>query len=156
MDDSQRLSSGTVFSSKSTSNGNASENANPLNISKGSGEYHGQAKDKLIENGKNKVHIECRFCSSRILNAGMSKFVETECTLPPLDGRAGETSETAEEQLREFWSVEDIYTFENIGFSNTVGKTKYLTCADCDRGPVGWHNLETRKSFVALSRVHHL
>uniref|UniRef100_A0A023FGR0 Putative rab n=2 Tax=Amblyomma TaxID=6942 RepID=A0A023FGR0_AMBCJ len=108
-------------------------------------------KDKLVENGKNKVPIECKYCSSRILNVGMSELVSTQYDLPTVDGDSKMV-----EKVTDFWCVNDIYTFENIGFSNTVGQTKYLACADCERGPLGWHSLETRKSFVALSRVRHL
>ena len=31
--------------------------------------------------------------------------------------------------------------------------TKYLSCADCDLGPIGYHDLNTKFSYVALSRV---
>lgn len=48
-----------------------------------------------------------------------------------------------------------MYTFENIGVSHTVGNVKYLACADCERGPVGWHDLSTKKSYIALCRVKH-
>ena len=39
---------------------------------------------------------------------------------------AGEDGET----LTDFWLVDNMYTFENVGFSNTVGTIKYLICAD--------------------------
>lgn len=150
MGDSQVVpGTGTVLSSEARPTGNMGQNVNSATCKR-------LTKDNLVENGRNKGNIECRFCSSRILNAGMSQFVEAECSLPPLDGTSSGEQAEPEEQLAEFWCVDDIYTFENIGFSNTVGKTKYLACADCDRGPVGYHNLETKKSFVALSRVHHL
>ena len=48
-----------------------------------------------------------------------------------------------------------MFDFDNVGFSNTVGQTKFLTCADCEIGPIGWHSLETKKSYVALKRVKH-
>lgn len=80
-----------------------------------------------------------------------SLFLLQQYDLPTVDGDSKMV-----EKLTDFWCVNDIYTFENIGFSHTVGQTKYLACADCERGPVGWHSLETRKSFVALSRVRHL
>lgn len=48
-----------------------------------------------------------------------------------------------------------MYEFDNLGFSHTVGNLKYLTCADCEIGPIGWHSLETKKTYVALSRVKH-
>lgn len=59
-------------------------------------------------------------------------------------------------QLREWWEVDDMFTFENIGFSNTLNETKYLVCANCERGPVGYHHISSKKSFVALSRVKHV
>lgn len=59
------------------------------------------------------------------------------------------------ESLEDFWVVDDMFTFENIGFSNTVDKRKFLICADCDMGPVGYHNLDTKKCYIALRRVKH-
>lgn len=60
------------------------------------------------------------------------------------------------EQLTHFWQVKDMYTFENIGFSNTVGNIKYLACADCEVGPIGYFDTDSKISFVALARVKHV
>lgn len=39
--------------------------------------------------------------------------------------------------------------FENIGFSKTVGTIKYLSCADCDLGPIGYHDtIQAPKEYV--------
>ena len=57
------------------------------------------------------------------------------------------------EDLMDWWMVPDMFMFENVGFSNTVGIYKYLTCADCEQGPVGIHNLELKKSYVAAQRI---
>lgn len=35
-------------------------------------------------------------------------------------------------------------TFENVGFSKSVGSLKYLTCANCDCGPLGWTDTKGR------------
>lgn len=59
------------------------------------------------------------------------------------------------EILHHFWLVEDMMTFENIGFSHTVDGRKFLVCADCERGPVGYHELSTKRCYVALERVAH-
>lgn len=64
--------------------------------------------------------------------------------------------EIEKETLSGFWVVEDMMTFENIGFSNTLDRTKFLICCDCEMGPVGYHNIDTRVSYVALSRVRHV
>ena len=58
------------------------------------------------------------------------------------------------EVLHDLWMVRDMYTFENVGFSHAVGKLKYLTCADCEVGPIGYHDTEKPDEFfVAWSRV---
>lgn len=59
------------------------------------------------------------------------------------------------EEFNEFWIIDDMFTFDNVGFSNTIGNHKFLICADCEMGPVGYHDLESKKSFVALARVKH-
>lgn len=69
--------------------------------------------------------------------------------------RSQSVDELENENFHEFWIIDDMYTFENIGFSNTVGNYKYLICADCEMGPVGYHNTSTKKNYVALKRVKH-
>ena len=60
------------------------------------------------------------------------------------------------EMLTNYWLVDNMYTFENIGFSNTVGTIKYLICADCEIGPIGWHDIQNKDAFyVSLERVEH-
>lgn len=56
-----------------------------------------------------------------------------------------------------FWLVSDMFNFDNVGFSNTVnGSEKYLICADCEVGPIGWHNTHNRTEyFVAAERVQY-
>nr|KAG5712949.1 hypothetical protein BaRGS_021743 [Batillaria attramentaria] len=60
------------------------------------------------------------------------------------------------EDLKTFWLVTDMFTFDNVGFSNTVDSIKYLICADCEIGPIGWHNTRDKKAFyIAVERVRH-
>lgn len=63
--------------------------------------------------------------------------------------------EIENEVIKEFYHVENMYTFENIGFTHTVANTKYLSCAECDAGPVGYHDIDTKHSYVAISRIVH-
>jgi len=57
------------------------------------------------------------------------------------------------EMVKDFWLVREMMTFENVGFSNTVGaSTKYLTCADCEMGPLGIHNLQNPTEFLVAAR----
>lgn len=69
---------------------------------------------------------------------------------------AANAAELESENLNQYWLVNDMFTFENIGFSNTVENTKYLICADCEMGPVGYHDIVTKNCFIALKRVKHV
>lgn len=60
------------------------------------------------------------------------------------------------ERLSSWWMVADMYTFENIGFSHAVGTIKYLVCADCEVGPIGYHDKTTAKSYISHDRVRHV
>uniref|UniRef100_A0A803YKN6 RAB interacting factor n=1 Tax=Meleagris gallopavo TaxID=9103 RepID=A0A803YKN6_MELGA len=58
--------------------------------------------------------------------------------------------------VREHWLVRDMFSFENVGFTRDVGNVKFLVCADCEAGPIGWHCVDDKDSFyVALERVAH-
>ena len=58
--------------------------------------------------------------------------------------------------LTDFWLVKDMFNFENVGFSKTSGDLKYLLCADCEVGPIGFHLLASPNEFyVACSRVQY-
>uniref|UniRef100_A0A183B0G4 Guanine nucleotide exchange factor n=1 Tax=Echinostoma caproni TaxID=27848 RepID=A0A183B0G4_9TREM len=65
------------------------------------------------------------------------------------------SSEFPTEELDQFWSVKDMYTFENVGFTHNVGAVRYLTCADCELGPIGFQDTssDTPLFYVALART---
>ena len=49
----------------------------------------------------------------------------------------------------EFWLIKDIFDFENVGFSRDVGGTvKFLSCADCENGPIGWQDLKSGSIYL--------
>ncbi|VEN41157.1 unnamed protein product [Callosobruchus maculatus] len=109
--------------------------------------------EKEIEDGMNRRTIKCKYCQSVILTPGSGDYFERDFQLPLMKQKKEACPET--ECVSSFWVVKDMFTFQNVGFSNTVGTTKYLTCADCEAGPIGYHDLNTRISYVALNRVSH-
>lgn len=110
----------------------------------------------LVHNERNAKLLICQRCQSKILKPDMGRYVENEFFVPSMKKKSDSSgSPDAGETLSQFWLVEDIYHFENVGFSNTVDSTKYLTCADCEIGPIGVHDLPSKKSYVALDRVRH-
>lgn len=62
------------------------------------------------------------------------------------------------EPMEDYWEVASMYTFENIGFSHSVDNVKYLICADCEMGPIGFQDQTQPEKFcyVALKRVKHI
>lgn len=68
----------------------------------------------------------------------------------PSEGAAAIDCDT----LQDFWLVKGMFTFENIGYSNSVDGKKYLICADCEQGPVGWCEASDPNTlYVAHDRI---
>lgn len=67
--------------------------------------------------------------------------------------RKDENMKVEEEILNQYWLVGDKFAFENVGFSNAVSGIQYLICADCEIGPIGWHDKSTQLCYVSVSRV---
>ena len=121
------------------------------------------SKDEISNN----LSVYCPRCPSLILRPNDGLYVESSLSL--VDTRAKPKGEKLDQfesfRLKYFWRVDDIFTFENIGYTNTVdGRYKYLTCADCECGPLGVQilseddlesGLKKNSSYLALARVMH-
>ena len=97
-------------------------------------------------------------CSSKILLADTVDYDAHTFALPLMrqkkDMAAGDAVET--EPLYHYWRAKDQFTFENAGFTFAgAGNIRYITCADCEIGPIGYVCSDTRKHFIAFDRVHH-
>ncbi|XP_047520138.1 guanine nucleotide exchange factor MSS4 homolog [Pieris napi] len=112
-------------------------------------------ENEYVEDGSNKLLVKCKFCGSKILERNSGKFVTKEIDLPLMEQDKRAEAKVQYEKINQFFFVENMYTFENIGFTHTIDNCKYLSCADCDAGPVGYYNMDTKHSYVALSRVKH-
>lgn len=58
-----------------------------------------------------------------------------------------------QESVRGFFSVSDMFDFENVGFTHSVDGVKYITCAECEFGPIGFVDAETKLHLVTPSRL---
>ncbi|KAL0861722.1 hypothetical protein ABMA27_009201 [Loxostege sticticalis] len=113
-----------------------------------------EAQKDYVEDGKNKLLVKCKFCGSKILEKKTAKYVAIEKELPLMQQDANrKDGEVQKEMINEYFHVENMYIFENIGFTHPVDNYKYLICADCDAGPVGYYELDSKHSYVALSRI---
>uniref|UniRef100_A0A3P9MHT4 Guanine nucleotide exchange factor MSS4 n=1 Tax=Oryzias latipes TaxID=8090 RepID=A0A3P9MHT4_ORYLA len=120
----------------------------------------GSGRSELVsEDGKNTKSVLCQRCGCKVLCPGMAVFAEKELFLPAMQKKRSlnSTEDSVDgDTLTSHWLVDDMYTFENVGFTKDVGRIKYLICADCEIGPIGWHCLDDKKCFyVALERVNH-
>ncbi|NXL68830.1 MSS4 factor, partial [Chordeiles acutipennis] len=106
--------------------------------------------------GRNLKAVLCQRCGSRVLLPGAATFARRELLLPAMRKKAAAAAGGGGELVREHWLVRDMFSFENVGFTRDVGNVKFLVCADCEAGPIGWHSLDDKSSFyVALERVTH-
>jgi len=103
----------------------------------------------IVLDGKNSKQIVCPRCGSKILPPKMGSYEETEFELQSMKKDTAGTAEL----LDQFYRVEDMFDFDNMGFTNTVEHIKFLSCGDCEVGPLGYHNLQTKKSYLALARI---
>ncbi|KAJ1807864.1 hypothetical protein LPJ75_004705 [Coemansia sp. RSA 2598] len=130
----------------------------------------------------NPLDIKCpkSGCRSKIIRKNAASLVYRSPRLP-LPGIGGETTD-AQGQTYEvpeeiasllpkdatstdgwFWMLADMFDFENIGFSHVDRGQKYLSCADCDLAPLGYHDTTTavtdaaeKEYLVAINRVGYI
>lgn len=80
-------------------------------------------------------------------------FFTLQFVLP--ESHVKESAQDSNTSVNKYWCVENMYAFENVGFSKTVDGVKYLICADCEIGPIGWHDLNTKLSYVSLCKTNY-
>jgi hypothetical protein len=87
----------------------------------------------------NEGKVKCPRCESTIFASNTATLTELNPGLEMLSIQ--KISEGQREMIHSFWTVNNMMTFENIGFSKSAndGK-KYLICAECEVGPLGFHD----------------
>ena len=123
----------------------------------------GFSKEKHLntETNMNTMRMRCLRCGSLILEPSTGAYIKNEVTfdIPSMKKKQelvsnNDSNVIHTESCSEFWLLKDMLTFENIGFTNTVDKKKYLICADCEIGPLGLQNLDKPNEFlVCVERV---
>ncbi|GAB5591387.1 hypothetical protein Unana1_06287 [Umbelopsis nana] len=84
-------------------------------------------------------------CRCLVLRRGAATLVKRDPIKPIDDNDVPSPNE-------HFWHVSDMMHFDNVGFSKTIGQTKFLSCADCDVGPIGYHNIsgDPKEYLIAI------
>ena len=92
-----------------------------------------------------------------IFRKGHAKYIPKKITLHKFDGQDTET-------LSYTWMCDDIFKFENIAVMKKInnqmignGDFAYLSCADCEKGPVGIRYLSSpnKTSYIAHDRIRY-
>ncbi|KAK9370741.1 Mss4-like protein [Lipomyces kononenkoae] len=100
------------------------------------------------QEGDRNIHkLYCPYnnCSSLILSPGMG-VLRRRAQIPKSCSDADQEKELASKEAKNaedelFWVLGDPFDFDNLGFSKSSSAgVKYLACADCDRGPLGYHD----------------
>ena len=117
------------------------------------------------ETKKNNKKMRCLRCNSLVLEMDVAVYRENESPIEipsmkkkqdlVMNSKSNDAIIISESSSR-FWLLNDMLQFENIGFTNTVDKKKYLICADCEIGPLGFQNLDKPNEFlVCVERVRY-
>ena len=102
--------------------------------------------------GRNAHTVLCRFCDTKIFLADAGTYVQKDLELHTLGGAKDDPSKDA---LSHHWLLTSQMHFENVGVTRSVDPAyRYLTCASCDRGPIGINFMaDLGKFYVAHDRV---
>ncbi|KAJ1913088.1 hypothetical protein IWQ60_009363 [Tieghemiomyces parasiticus] len=118
----------------------------------------------------NKHTLRCprRGCDSLILRPGTARLVNldgatsADLTEIPAHLLQEPQTESRDDSYRDgYWKVDNMMDFENVGFLKTLEGSgiKYLSCADCDLAPLGFHDTRdqgpSRGFFMAVQRVRY-
>ncbi|VDK60977.1 unnamed protein product [Onchocerca ochengi] len=107
----------------------------------------------LSSNNRNALPIHCMQCNCAILSPNVASFVDAKPFSLPFCRQAKDSTSISAEVINSWWQVERMFDFENIGFTHARDGVKYLICANCDDGPVGYLCPVTKAHFVAVCRV---
>uniref|UniRef100_A0A1I7VDS9 Mss4-like protein n=1 Tax=Loa loa TaxID=7209 RepID=A0A1I7VDS9_LOALO len=107
----------------------------------------------LSANNRNALPIHCMQCNCAILSPNIASFVDAKPFSLPFCRQTQNSTSISAEIINSWWQVERMFDFENIGFTHAHDGVKYLVCANCEDGPVGYLCPVTKAHFVAVCRV---
>ncbi|KAI9295635.1 Mss4-like protein [Neoconidiobolus thromboides FSU 785] len=100
----------------------------------------------ITENNKNGNKLRCiePSCNSLILRKNKAELVDN-VELP---------EDYPEKSSTECWKIADVFDFDNISYSKLYkDKLKFLACADCEKGPLGYQIVGEKHSYLFTNKV---
>eukprot|EP01113_Clastostelium_recurvatum_P035073 TRINITY_DN483_c0_g1_i3.p1 TRINITY_DN483_c0_g1~~TRINITY_DN483_c0_g1_i3.p1 ORF type:complete len:143 (+),score=19.45 TRINITY_DN483_c0_g1_i3:107-535(+) len=128
------------------------------------------AAELLDADAKNAKRIKCRLCNCLILREHIGVLQDREIFLHHsrqprvVEEPAPAATAPAGETVRNFWVVDDMFRFENIGFTKPIDDPasphtttyKYLTCADCEKEVLGIQIGGEAHLYLSCERVDYV
>ncbi|KAK0426912.1 hypothetical protein QR680_009965 [Steinernema hermaphroditum] len=114
------------------------------------------SSSSVNEKGNNADIVICLHCGSRVLSRDVAKLSSDGAPFAlPTAVQRRDAPEVQTEPVDAWWIVVDQFHFDNVGFTRAAEPDgrRYLTCADCEIGPIGWVDEATKHNFVAVNRV---
>ena len=94
-------------------------------------------------------NLRCKHCNCLVLTPNTGTKLSDHIDYLPLTENKDEKTE-----FKDWLQIADIFDFANVGFTRTVDSNiKYLTCADCERGPIGVQYLDKQQILVAVETL---
>ncbi|KAJ9109242.1 hypothetical protein QFC21_000571 [Naganishia friedmannii] len=123
-----------------------------------------------LQYNKRRIYCPRKECGSLILNAGSGDMVIDDKVMPEYEKAPFKpdpkvpTNGSGGKEATLYWHVDGSpFAFENIGFSRAIegankGKDKsikWLVCAECDLGPLGWCYEGDSEAWLSIGRVNY-
>ncbi|CAD5225571.1 unnamed protein product [Bursaphelenchus xylophilus] len=89
------------------------------------------------DDGKNSVRIKCRTCECVVLDKNVGTFIGEYTVDVPLESQKKANPKTEKEPLSQWWSVQDVFHFENVGVTRSHEGIQYLCCSECEFRSIG-------------------
>jgi hypothetical protein len=87
-------------------------------------------------------------------NGCTSKLINYDKLLPLPERESPSSSSII--PIHEGWSVKDVFDFDNVAFSQPLADhpdgLRYLCCAECDAGPIGYAILDSTTTMIAIDK----
>jgi hypothetical protein len=101
----------------------------------------------------NEEKLKCKFCNSQILSEKIGKMIYDRTIDIPLMMQKKDYTEIEKEDIKKFCIVEKVFDFDNVGVTRSHEGRVYLTCSECDMGPIGLKDPDSTQYLVAIERV---
>ncbi|KAL3116032.1 hypothetical protein niasHT_007332 [Heterodera trifolii] len=139
------------------------EDIDRIGTEKGQQQTEFSREEEVTADGRNIRPVLCPHCPSVILRPLSAQFLSSTdgpriaLPLPRQKKRADEGGDEAVQTTEhsQWWTLTDMMQFENVGFTNAFRGRRFLACADCEIGPIGFVCDQTGKFLVSVERVRH-